>query len=501
MLAGLSMPSAGALSTSVNPALSADGVAQLTAKSGEVWKQDFIDWQKEIWGPTQEASVNDRLREGMRLGTGNNSWAEVSWPDVKTRVWANSQFAVAPNKRLVYLSQGEMLFRLDKHRKDKEQPYYIWTKVLQARIRGTTVLVQAQNNVTRFTVLEGVVEVLNKLDHSQVTLRPGVVYEIVGHTPDKPSAGAQAQPAKTQPAQPSKAVTDILYDKADSIRVPLFYDNWSSSNIYPANSQALTNHPLIKAGGLIDSMPLIEKEQKDLPGFIPALPIRTADEGRLSRLVHAAVEVKLVPTNADYYVGEAVGKSIFLPQLAATDLPPKGVILTPKKAMPIIQAKAPVAAPPPMIFPQDGTEAAEAPLTAECSMEADAQPPQLQEFADAALQPIGVGGQIGSQTAGTGAVLGQVTGGLSGAVGGLTGSMGATVGGLTGAVGGLTGSVGGTVGGMVTGVTGSLGGTASQPTSVLSPVSNTVNSLTSALTSKGTVTNTVTNVLGGLGRL
>lgn len=59
------------------------------------------------------------MYERMQLGTKNSSWARVSWPHVTTRAWADSVFAIAPNQRLVLLMNGEMLFNLSKHRKDK----------------------------------------------------------------------------------------------------------------------------------------------------------------------------------------------------------------------------------------------------------------------------------------------------------------------------------------------------------------------------------------------
>jgi hypothetical protein len=322
-------PGSLALTTSPTAANISDAVATLTAKSGDVFKRDFVDWEKEVWGEPTPANANDKLHEGMQIGTGKNSWAEVSWPNVKTRAWANTVFAVAPNKRLVYLTGGEMLFRLDKKRKDKDQAYYIWTKVLQARIRGTTVLVQAKGPVTRFTVLEGVVDITNRLDHSRATIKPGVVYEIVGYkTPGTSSSTTYKPQALPAPKRIDGSVTDILYDSSDKGKTPLFQDQYSSSNIYVANSEALKNHPLVKeAGGLIDSIDLIQSEQKDLPGFNPLLPIRLADSGRLNKIMTGSVSLEAVPANADYFVGQSVGKTVKLPQSASAYLPPKGVIL------------------------------------------------------------------------------------------------------------------------------------------------------------------------------
>ena len=165
--------------------------AKLTEAHGETFKRGFVDWTKETWGEPEPAKKGDRLHEGMQLGTGKKSWAQVSWPHVTTRAWADSVFAVAPNQRLVFLMNGEMLFNLSKHRKDKRD-FIVWTKVLQARIRGTTVLVQSIGNRSRLTVLEGTVDAMNRLDRSVVRLTPGVIYEIEtpSATEDKRHAAA-----------------------------------------------------------------------------------------------------------------------------------------------------------------------------------------------------------------------------------------------------------------------------------------------------------------------
>lgn len=169
----ISMSSAKAAAPLVTP----DSSAKLTEAHGVIFKRDFVDWTKELWRDPEPATVGDILKEGMQLGTGSKSWAQVSWPNVATRAWSNTIFAIAPNQKLVYLLGGEMLFQLDKHRKEKKD-YVIWTKVLQARIRGTTVLVQSTPEVSRITVLEGCVEVMNRLDHSLVRINPGVVYQV-----------------------------------------------------------------------------------------------------------------------------------------------------------------------------------------------------------------------------------------------------------------------------------------------------------------------------------
>jgi hypothetical protein len=354
----LSLPAANA-----QPGVGVPTMATLTAKHGEVFKRDFKDWNREEWGEPETANVTDQLREGMQIGTGSDSWAEVTWPSVKTRAWANTVFAVAPAKRLVYLTGGEMLFRLDKNRKDKD-PYYIWTKVLQARIRGTTVLVQTKGNKSRITVMEGKIDVYNRLDHSSVTLTPGTVLEVKGYKMEKrgsiplgtPTANTpevkKSEPVKQDSKQFSSSIKDICYDGNNF--VPLFQDNNASTNLYAANKEALINHPLVNVGEKLDSLPLVQTELAACPGYSQMLPFKTADQLKLNRTVYDSVEVKGLPSNVSYCVGQSVGKAIKVPQAAFAEIPPIGVILqNAGQSAPLANApRVNTAAPPPVvIFP------------------------------------------------------------------------------------------------------------------------------------------------------
>src|SRR3990167_4350134 len=113
----------------------------------------------------------------MQVGTAAHSWAQISWPSVTTRSWENSVVAISPGKRLVYLLNGQMLFQLNNDRPAKTD-YIILTKLLQARVHGTTVMIQAMGDFSRIAVMEGVVDVTNRLDNSVVSIKPGVVYEV-----------------------------------------------------------------------------------------------------------------------------------------------------------------------------------------------------------------------------------------------------------------------------------------------------------------------------------
>lgn len=174
--------------------LAEDHYAVLTEAHNRVYKRDFVDWSKEIWGDPLPAKKGEMLREGMQVGTANKSWAEITWPSVTTRAWENSVVAISPGKRLVYLLNGEMLFQLDKNRKDKGDTV-IWTRVLQLRLHGTSVLVQAMTDFTRVAVLEGEIDVTNRYDNSVISLKPGAVYEVrTGAPPSGPTPSNNLSP-------------------------------------------------------------------------------------------------------------------------------------------------------------------------------------------------------------------------------------------------------------------------------------------------------------------
>lgn len=321
----LSCPLAGAAAPSCSTAIS----ARVSETHGTVFKRGFVDWEKEQWSDPEPARTGDNLAEGMQVGTGDKSWAEVTWPNVTTRAWANSVFAVAPNQRLVYLLGGQMLFNLDKHRKDKKD-FFVWTKVLQARIRGTTVMVQCTNEVSRITVLEGVVEVMNRLDRSVIKVNPGVVYEI--RTPGTQLPPNISQAPSTEKASPQTTIAEDIVETTDETvndQIPLrladqplpkiaenlkdaafhdelgaienasydggvkvkpkfllsdfeeitapgqapivaFVDNQADTKLYPANAGGLLRHPLVNGFGT--RLPSLALVQMSLNNFLNLPP-------------------------------------------------------------------------------------------------------------------------------------------------------------------------------------------------------------------------------------
>lgn len=319
-------------------------VATLTGLHGAVLKQDFVNREDRAeLGSWKEASLNDNLAEGMRVATGKDSWAEVTWPHVKTRAWSNSVFSITPSQRLIYLTSGEMLFQLDKHRPDSTA-YKIQTKVLQARIRGTTVLVQAKDNTTRITVLEGKIDIENLRDKSLVTITPGVVYEVKGF--NMPATTERIPNVNNQASIP-----DISYDSTSPVR--LFDDNLAATKLYAANRVRLIHHPLVNlCSGPICSLPLIETELRDVPGYSVeasgAVRLASVDNRRLGRICYDSCKIVKVPSRADYSISDAVNKNMKLPPIAYTEMRPTAVT---QDTSLVRQAVVPVRAQAPSLMP------------------------------------------------------------------------------------------------------------------------------------------------------
>ncbi|HEY9788221.1 MAG TPA: FecR domain-containing protein [Candidatus Obscuribacterales bacterium] len=344
--------------TALHPVSGADEGAVLTEAHGAVFKRTFIDVLRRIFGDPTPARVNDRLHDGTQMGTGDNSWAQITWPEVVTRTWANTVVQLMPNKRIVYLAGGEMLFRLKKERNTSD--YSIWTKVLQARVRGTTVLVQSAPCLTRLTVLEGFVEAKNLLDGSEIRLGPGAVYEVLtkpckrnspeadsqnsgtnggatsgtesgdgrtnttsgGATPwdagfaPNGSPSAATENGKTDDWQPDlkslkESENDICDEKIPPVE--LFKTANCASSLRVANPETLANHPLLKAFAALDSAERIKSAMHCLE------PIKAATNvlAERNRLLSKSVEVLSGPVTRDAKVGKELGYRFSMPSLAA----------------------------------------------------------------------------------------------------------------------------------------------------------------------------------------
>ena len=224
--------------------------AILTQAHNRVVKRAFIDWSRELWGDPIAVRKGEILHEGVQVGTAQKSWAEICWPNVTSRTWENSVVAISPGKRLVYLLNGEMLFNLDKNRKDKSETL-IWTKVLQLRLHGTSVLVQAMSDFTRVAVLEGVVDVTNRYDNSIISLKPGAVYEV--RTGPAPTA-----PAIDSGLAPSRSISPFSSNPGSGSTAPAFGS--SSSPAFPRSSSSSGS----------SSSPSFNSEPSSLPEMFPS---------------------------------------------------------------------------------------------------------------------------------------------------------------------------------------------------------------------------------------
>ncbi|HEY9790971.1 MAG TPA: FecR domain-containing protein [Candidatus Obscuribacterales bacterium] len=316
------------LDTTFVQASSLSGVeaAVLQEAHGHVYKRAFKDWEREIWDDPQPATVGDALTEGMQIGTGDSSWAQVTWPNVSTRAWANTLYAIAPNKRLVYLTSGEMLYHLDKKRKDSDS-YFVWTKLLSARIRGTTVLFQSTPEMSRVTVLEGTIEVLNRVDHSSITLKPGVVYEIKrkgGESGLPPAAtnNVVAPAATNNVVAPvaTNTLTDVV--AATGKPVVLFETGQTISSLLPVDTGKLLAMPILTSlTEPLSSLPLVRTAMSavdSLLGGALTLPIE-------QKLLKRSVEILAVPMRLSYTTTNDALAALSLPQAAIQYFPPSAV--------------------------------------------------------------------------------------------------------------------------------------------------------------------------------
>lgn len=304
--------------------------ALLMRAAGQVMKADMIDESRELLGEPQPAKVNDLLPEGSVLGTGRASWAEIKWTSVVSRIWQDTVIQIRPSKRSVFLQEGSLRFQLKKDRPDKA-PYDIRTKVLQARVHGTTVYVDCRKDVEKISVLEGNIDVVNLQNKSVVHLTPGVVYEvkvlgtIKTPTPFVLTAPRQKSDAAGENKTPIAEIPDIRLDpKKGEI---IFQDKNTRTIAYTANSKAILDDPMIGGENPIASYGLIQDAIAKVPGF--SLPDAiTMISSKPDRNLVKNFKIVAVPSTTAYMIGRNVGASggFALPQVAYTDLHPAGTV-------------------------------------------------------------------------------------------------------------------------------------------------------------------------------
>lgn len=405
--------------------------ARLTEAHGAVYKRTFTDWTREALGDPQTAVVGDVLHEGMQVGTGDRSWAQLSWQHLNARAWANSVYAISPNRRLVYLVGGELLYQLDKNRKDKSA-YFVWTNLLQARIRGTTVLFQATKTTSRITVLEGTVEVLNKVDRSVVTLKPGVVYEISA----KPQAGAPDKVSSSSPDAPTPVLTTI--SQAASPVVPVFETAKTIASVASIDPLAVMNHPLIRNFETpLPSLPLVRDAMTNVQALLETATAPILDT--TAKLLRDNFAVQIVPRALSYTLGSEVANIATFSPGAFDYFAPTGNI---PQASPLISSRLPVGSVTPTANVSQITGAISGAMpTINFSGATSAMPSLNGVNTVTSTSSILTSAVNSTGAAGGGGVTSGVIGGATGTIGGVGNTVGGVVNGVTGTAGSLTGSL------------------------------------------------------------
>lgn len=458
--------------------------ATLTEAKGTVLKSEVADWTQTInRTDMQPAHIGDKLHEGMQVATAEKSYAQLQWKDVTARAWANSVYSLAPNRRLVYLQSGQLIFCLDKHRKDKRE-YFLQTNLVQARIRGTTVFCQTDGKKTQISVLEGTIDVLDRRDKSVVRLTPGVIYEIspravssgdATQTTESTSSGQSATTitsttdlggrAGGTSMPPSIAESNLLQATAGP-PVTIFESAHSGVALYAVNPQILFNQPLVTGfTSQLPSLPLIGNALNKLPavlGNITSGALSLVQDKLIAGIAKSA-QILTVPTGVNYVIGPVVGTTLKLPAQAISYFPPLGVLGDngPSVAGGIHQG---VRVGDLTQFNPSGV------LNAQSNVASIISGASRMNFTQ---------GQTGFTTAGLG--------GIVSGVGSVTNTAGLPIGGFTN-ITAITGfspagiPITSTVAGVVNGVGGTIGGIGSTAGSIVNTTTNTLNQVTGGLT-------------------
>lgn len=301
---------------------STDCPAKITEASGQVFKASFIDWSKESFGEAVPAKAGETLLEGMQLSAGPDSRAEVCLSDVRARIADNSQLAVAPERKLVYLLAGQLLLQRQAKHKQNDR-FYVWTKALQVRIEDATVFVQSQGDICRITSLSGPATVLNRIDGSIIRIMPGVVYETRisrGITRTEVSAPASAEP---NPAE--RTGTRFLEEivSPESVPVSVFRTARTATSLDIASPDLICHLSLNTSFHTPGEQLLSTKNLSDRRCLPSALQGQTSNKAnqRLAR----SVRIVSTPTALDYQIGPAIGKELALPGDIVNNLSAWGV--------------------------------------------------------------------------------------------------------------------------------------------------------------------------------
>lgn len=441
---------------------------KLTEVQGHVFKRAFKDERKEVWSEPVAAQVGDLVSDGMQVGTGEKSWTQCTWRHVTARAWENSVYMVSPKQKLVYLVGGELLFNLDKHRPDKA-PYSIWTKYLHATVRGTTLLVQAKENGSRVSVLEGTVDVLNRLDNSVVTLTPGVVYEVTAKDSKPEVDKTSFEPGITDGAYIANQVSseerlglrgtlEAFAGKIDltggsgidlgiaEVNPVVLFDSLASTTIATLTSlNQVVSHPLLTDvfQTPLSSMSLIKTEMPLIKVDLINHPATGVSE------TLKGVSVRQVPILTAYSIGSDLLSRMKEREVAFQHWAPSGIVSWSR------DARGPRAE-----FFRGSISDVTSKANGLTGVLDRGGVVQLTQFNSMGANLQNASRSLGVATSNVlGGTNGAVGGVVNGALGGVRGAVGSTLGGGSGAIGGVgntVGGLGGSLGGVLGG--GGLGG-------------------------------------------
>lgn len=350
------------------PAFAESIETKVTEIDGNVFKREIIDLVSRGLGRTTPLKLEDALVENTQVGTGPGSRCELSWPSIKARLGGDTVLQIQPDKRIVYLAKGEVLIR---QQKDSAGKLTIWSPVLRATLLGTTVIMQQTPTVTRFTVLEGSVELRNLVDEGVLILRPGVVYEYISPF-EKPYVSDAPKNSKDEAIRQFWLPFDPFWEKKppehpvegdfnwtlegkrldepspnvfneNMAPLELFQTPRSLSRIWILDCGRINLHPLLsKFKEPIDSASMIQNEFIQLPTICHPSTHPSVDNAMKLRnnLLGKSVMVTLGPSKVKFKVGKELGYQYSMPHAPSVpDTTTSDKSKTPPKKPPLAPPK------------------------------------------------------------------------------------------------------------------------------------------------------------------
>lgn len=284
----------------------AEPTARITETGGEVYKKGFVDWEKDLWKPAQAAQAGEELQEGMQILCGDHSRAALACGAASVRCGEKTRLAFSADRKLAYLMDGEAIFSKDR-KKDKSD-FFVSTKLIQAKVSDANILMQTNAETSRVTVLEGSVDVINKLDESMVHLEPGVVLEV-----------------KSASAKAASGFHELR--SGELPLVDLFQTSKTLSSLFIADPKLLQAHQLFACfGAPLQDAAIIARNLKSIEERTAPLLRDKGDKDLLNMLLLSNATIIAPPASLKYKIGPLVGTAFLLPPNSLAIAPPRGVI-------------------------------------------------------------------------------------------------------------------------------------------------------------------------------